>query len=326
MRSAALLSVMAIFLMTGPALADMHGKKHEMKKSEMMANVPRTITDAFVKSYPNGDITNYEKKEKDGKTMYKIEAVLGNLMASFMYNEDGSLYLMEEEMTVENLPQAVMSAVSNKHPDARIKKAEKVTKGDEMRYEVTVMTGDKYQVMTVAPDGNVLASETKEKHKKHDEHMKHMEKEIQMAAKEWHGRKEVGKADIPETVRNSFASAFPNATVTGYGKEDLTDRTQYEIDTKRGDRDLSYVYTADGALMQVEEEVSIEELPEMVRDSILKKHPNSKVLSAYRVTKGEKIQYEIALKDRDKHRELLMSNQGEVLASREIMVAMEPEG
>ena len=133
----------------------------------------------------------------------------------------------------------------------------------------------------------------------------------------------IEESDIPDTVLKAFQMSFPDAKVTGYDIEVVDGVTQYEIETRVDKFEKDYVYLEDGSLLQTEEEIPLKSLPESVVNAVNKAHPNCEIDEAEKITRGETIEYEVVVEVAEEEFELLLSSEGQILASKE---ADEDEG
>ncbi|GAC1464053.1 MAG: hypothetical protein NVSMB9_02290 [Isosphaeraceae bacterium] len=118
--------------------------------------LPKPVQDAFKAKYPNAKINAAIKVEAEGKTAYEIESTSGGLGIDAVLNAEGKFLECEEEIKVDSLPAAVLKAVKDKHPGEKIEKAEEVTMGEKVFYEVVVKTADgKVVEVAVEKDGTI---------------------------------------------------------------------------------------------------------------------------------------------------------------------------
>ena len=98
---------------------------------------PAAIDAAFKKAYPNATIKNVMKETLDGKTVYEVESVDNGKGRNIDYSPDGSVVVIEEELTEAEFPPAVAAAIAKRYPKATITLREKltITKGSVVQYE-----------------------------------------------------------------------------------------------------------------------------------------------------------------------------------------------
>jgi hypothetical protein len=135
------------------------------KKYTMAAELPAAVKDAFKKSYPKATIRGTAKETEDGKTVYEVESVENAKARDLMYNVDGSVISIEEEMNAADLPAPVAAALKKLYPKATITVAEKVTEGKTVQYELQIK-GAAVASVAFLPDGKPVPPEAPEKEKK----------------------------------------------------------------------------------------------------------------------------------------------------------------
>jgi hypothetical protein len=132
------------------------------KKYTIAAELPAAVKDAFKKSYPTATIRGTAKETEDGKTVYEVESVDKGEARDLMYNIDGSVISIEEEMNAADLPAPVTAALKKLYPKATITVAEKVTEGKTIQYDLQIK-GAAVTSVAFLPDGKVVPPEAPEK-------------------------------------------------------------------------------------------------------------------------------------------------------------------
>ena len=122
-------------------------------------NIPAPVLAAFHKAYPKATVRAAAEEQKDGKTTYEIESMDGKTARDLQYLADGTVVEIEETIAISEIPEAVKTAVTGRYPKGKIIKAEKVTKGQDVSYDVE-MRADKGKVsIDVDAHGKVLKEE-----------------------------------------------------------------------------------------------------------------------------------------------------------------------
>jgi uncharacterized membrane protein YkoI len=132
------------------------------KKYTIAVQLPAPITAAFKKAYPAATIRGTAKETEDGKTVYEVESLDNGKARDLMYNADGTVISIEEEMNAADLPAPVTAALTKLYPKATITVAEKVTEGKTIEYELTLKGAPKSSV-AFFPDGKLVPPEAPEK-------------------------------------------------------------------------------------------------------------------------------------------------------------------
>jgi hypothetical protein len=103
------------------------------------------------------------------------------------------------------------------------------------------------------------------------------------------------KVELPPAVASAFKKAYPNAVINASAKEEENGKTVYEIESvdKGMNRDL--LYSADGTVLECEEQLKETDLPAPVIAALKTRYPKATVTKAERTTKGTLLQYDLAL-------------------------------
>lgn len=128
--------------------------------------LPKAVLDAVKDKYPDAELVGAEKESEDGKTVYEVKIKNKGQKLEVTFKPDGTLTTVEKEIEVKALPKEVTDALDAKYPKATLEKAEEVTEGDKVTYEVQLTTADKKSLeVELDPKGKVLEVEDKSKSK-----------------------------------------------------------------------------------------------------------------------------------------------------------------
>jgi len=145
---------------------------------------------------------------------------------------------------------------------------------------------------------------------------------LAMSDASYAGEKELKRSDIPEAVIKAFEAANPNIPVTEFNRETMDGQTVYEIETRVGKFEKDFIYSENGTLLQIEEDISSKSLPEVIVNSIRSSYPNCEFEKADRITKGSEFVYEVMIEIEEGSSEtmymLTVSADGGILTSTEI--------
>ena len=120
--------------------------------------VPAAVLAAFEKAFPSATIKGYSKEKDNGQLTYEIESVEGTITRDVTYTEDGTLISVEETVDTSQLPQGVSAALDKKFPGGKIRKAEKITKGNIVTYEFKIKHNGRTTEVVFDPEGNEVKS------------------------------------------------------------------------------------------------------------------------------------------------------------------------
>ena len=149
----------ALILGLGAPVVAQGEQEQQIKRKD----VPAAVLAAFAKAYPNAKIKGYSKEPEteNGQAVYEIECAEGKTTRDVTYAADGTLVLIEETLDTSELPPGVKAALDNKFPDGKIRKAERVTKGTDVRYEFKIKHNGQTTEIVFDPEGNELEREAK---------------------------------------------------------------------------------------------------------------------------------------------------------------------
>lgn len=117
---------------------------------------------------------------------------------------------------------------------------------------------------------------------------------------------------VPQPVTNAFRAAYPNATISDISIEKKDGRDYYEIESLDGSVRRDLLYTADGSVFEIEEQISVKDLPRVVADSLSARFPRTELKKAERITRGDTVEYEVLLEDGENNLEVLLDSHGVV--------------
>ena len=149
-----------------------------VKVEDQIAKLPKVILDAFKKAYPTAVIKNVAEERENGKTTWEVESTDKGLGLDLVYNPDGTVVDIEEEVAAASLPPAVTAALKAKYPKATITKAEKLTTGKTSVYELTLTGAGEVKSIELTADGKPAPPDKKDsdKDEKEDEVKKDVRK------------------------------------------------------------------------------------------------------------------------------------------------------
>ncbi|MGZ9255481.1 MAG: PepSY-like domain-containing protein [Candidatus Binatia bacterium] len=129
------------------------------------------------------------------------------------------------------------------------------------------------------------------------------------------GEKELNKNQLPKAVIAAFEKAYPNAKELEFEEETFAGKTAYEVEYKENGMEYEFLYSADGTLLQKEEEINGETLPEPVVKAIKKAYPKAEIKEVEQVMKPDSTVtgYEVDIKEDGKKIELELDVSGNIL-------------
>jgi uncharacterized membrane protein YkoI len=110
--------------------------------------------------------------------------------------------------------------------------------------------------------------------------------------------KPVKMADLSPVIQKAIREQTKGAEILGVSMETENGKTFYEVETKATGRSRDLLLDTTGAVVEVEEEVTLSNLPPPAKAAIEKKSLGGKVTKVERVTKGNVITYEAVIVSR----------------------------
>ncbi len=126
--------------------------------------------------------------------------------------------------------------------------------------------------------------------------------------------RKIGKSELPEAVRNTAEQQSAGATVTGYSKERENGKLEYEVQMTVNGHSKDVTIAPDGRVLEVEEQVTMSQLPADVQAGLQTKAGAGKIAKIESLTKGGKIvAYEAQVMTAGKHSEVQVGPNGKAL-------------
>lgn len=100
------------------------------------------------------------------------------------------------------------------------------------------------------------------------------------------------KKQVPAAVLAAFQSAYPNATVRGYGRETENGKVYYEVESVENKTTRDVLFNPDGTVAEIEEGIAVGDLPAEATEALHAKYPRAVITSAEKITRGDITEYE----------------------------------
>jgi hypothetical protein len=127
------------------------------------------------------------------------------------------------------------------------------------------------------------------------------------------GEKKISKKKIPSAVLTAFKTDYPNATIKGQAVETEKGKKYYEIESVDGKTGRDLLYTPDGKISEIEEDMDISTLSAEMKGTVDKAYPGGKLVKAEKVTRGASTTYELHVKVGKKTKEVALDASGKIL-------------
>ncbi len=130
--------------------------------------------------------------------------------------------------------------------------------------------------------------------------------------------KKIKRSDLPAAVEKTVAAESAGANIRGFSKETEDGKTYYEMELTLDGRTKDVLMDGTGAVTEVEEEVSLDELPANVKAALLQKAGKGKIVKVESLTKHNKlVAYEAQVKESGRKSEVQVGPEGQTLSHEE---------
>jgi hypothetical protein len=126
--------------------------------------------------------------------------------------------------------------------------------------------------------------------------------------------KKIQRADLPPVVEKTVAAQSEGATIKGFSQEKENGQTYFEAEMTVSGHTKDVLIDANGAIVEVEEQVQFDSLPPAVKDALQAKAGAGKILKVESLTKHDKlVAYEAVVQIAGKKKELQVGPDGKPL-------------
>jgi len=126
--------------------------------------------------------------------------------------------------------------------------------------------------------------------------------------------KKIKRSDLPPAVEQTVAAQSSGATIRGFSQEKENGQTYYEAELLVNGHSKDVLIDANGAIVEVEEEVVIDALPAAVKAGLLAKAGAGKLLKVESIKKRDKlVAYEAQVNTNGKRSEVQVGPDGKPL-------------
>jgi uncharacterized membrane protein YkoI len=126
--------------------------------------------------------------------------------------------------------------------------------------------------------------------------------------------KKIKRSDLPPAVEKTVAAQSAGATIHGFSTEKENGQTLYEVEMTVSGHSKDVSMTADGSIVEVEEQVALDSLSPEVKTGLQAKAGNGKILKVESLTKkGKLVAYEAKVEANGKKTEIQVGPDGKPL-------------
>ena len=126
--------------------------------------------------------------------------------------------------------------------------------------------------------------------------------------------KKIKRSDLPPAVEKTVAAETTGATIKGFSTEKENGQTLYEAEMTVNGHSKDISMTADGSIVEIEEQVAFDSLPADVKAGLQAKAGKGKILKVESLTKkGKLVAYEAKVDTNGKKSEVQVGPDGKPL-------------
>ena len=126
--------------------------------------------------------------------------------------------------------------------------------------------------------------------------------------------KKINRSDLPPAVEKTVASQSEGAIIRGFTQEKENGQTFYEAEMMVNGHTKDVRIDSDGGIAEVEEEVTMESLPGVVKDGLQAKAGKGKLAKVESLTRRDKlVAYEAVVQKNGKKSEIQVGPDGKPL-------------
>ena len=124
-------------------------EKHISRK-----DLPPAVEKALASQPKDARYILFEREVEDGKTFYEVKLKTGGRARTLLFEPDGTLFEVEQEVPFESLPPAVKAGLSKQAGDRKMGLVLTITKrGKLVSYAAFVTRGKAKSEVRVSPEG-----------------------------------------------------------------------------------------------------------------------------------------------------------------------------
>jgi len=118
------------------------------EKKVKMKDLPPPVRKTVEELGKTSTIVGLAKEVEDGKTVYEAETKVNGKTRDLTIDSEGKIVTTEDEVTIDSIPAPARTAIEKAAAGGKITLVEKVTKGNEVKYEAAIIpkSGKKKEV------------------------------------------------------------------------------------------------------------------------------------------------------------------------------------
>ncbi|HEY6951611.1 MAG TPA: PepSY-like domain-containing protein [Bacteroidota bacterium] len=128
----------------------------------------------------------------------------------------------------------------------------------------------------------------------------------------------INKTKVPRVILKAFQKSYPKATAKAFKTETESGKKYFEIESREGKISRDLLYSEDGTVIEIEESITTEQLPDSVKNAVEKDFPSGQIVKSEKTTRGSDTSYEFIIRVGKKRYEAVYSQMGNQARKEEI--------
>jgi uncharacterized membrane protein YkoI len=134
-------------------------KKETPAQAVMLSDVPAPARAQIEKLTAGGTIKKIEKAEEGGRTIYDVEATVGDKAVEYDIAADGAVLTSEQSVPYASVPAVVRTAVEKSFGSAQVLQASEEIEGTKTFYEVSGRKAGVLVTLKLTDTGQIVEEE-----------------------------------------------------------------------------------------------------------------------------------------------------------------------
>lgn len=155
-------SIGILALMT--AVAPYAANAGERSEVVTLEQVPKAVRASIEREVGQTEIRKIERTDEDGVVAYEVDLREKSGKRELVFDADGALLSAEEELGLQDVPEAVRKTIQQQAAGGKVEDVEKITEKGRVTYEAEVTKAHRTRELTIAADGTLIAEETEDSH------------------------------------------------------------------------------------------------------------------------------------------------------------------
>jgi hypothetical protein len=151
--------ISAIFTVVLTSAFTLNAENESGKKKIGSNEVPPVVLSAFKKSYPHARIAKISEETEEDTELFEIESKDNQVERKLLYTAEGELIKTEEAILKTDVPAAITKTVNAAYPECTITSAEKITRGNDVHYEIIIVKSKHTYDLFLSGDGKFIPSD-----------------------------------------------------------------------------------------------------------------------------------------------------------------------